>query len=99
MASPEESCDAEKVTCASSCKILLFLISNVSFSFLISDSFCTMVPRQESRAVWRNSLSASLILILEPLCLVDIVGNKPVVLDVLLGTEIFGTHGGSTNLC
>ena len=74
----EERCATEMPTSASSCRILLFRISIVSLSFLRSVSCCTIVLRQESTDVWRNSISGLFTSIFEVLCLWVFDGNLTV---------------------
>ena len=62
-------------TIASNCTILLFLISRVSLSLLISVSCWLIVLRHAFRAVFWNSSSALLMLILVDLCLVEAEGK------------------------
>ena len=55
--------------------ILLFRKSRLSFCLFNSVSWLTTVLLQASRAVGRNSFSGSSILTLEPLCLMELLGN------------------------
>ena len=61
-------------TWLSSCIILLFLISILSFSLFISASCCTIVLLQASTVVFKNSFSGSVVATFEPLCLIELLG-------------------------
>ena len=72
--------------CDSSCMIRLFLMSLLSFRVFSSTSCWAMVLLQEFTAVLRNSTSGLETVILDDLCLDDVVGNLGWVLCSIVGS-------------